>query len=73
MFLNLNINFYCNFKPFKLHRLEQSLPTTSTINRNEALELIKNIIYIRVMENEIAHMYQKKMIRGYCHLYIGQV
>ena len=37
------------------------------------MKLFYDMTVIREMETEAKNLYQKKLIKGFCHLYIGQV
>lgn len=61
------------FQPFKYHRLEPEIPTTTTLTRDEGLKYYRDMQTVRRMEAASADMYRQKVIRGFCHLYTGQV
>ncbi|MGB8222452.1 MAG: pyruvate dehydrogenase (acetyl-transferring) E1 component subunit alpha [Polyangiales bacterium] len=42
------------------------------ISRDRALELLRDMIRIRRLEEKSAELYSKEMIRGFLHLYIGE-
>lgn len=46
---------------------------STTISSDELKRMYRDMVIIREMENEARKMYQSKQIRGFCHLYIGQV
>ncbi|KAG8252615.1 Pyruvate dehydrogenase E1 component subunit alpha, somatic form, mitochondrial [Homalodisca vitripennis] len=60
-------------KPFKLHKLESGPPTSVTISRDEAIKFYKQMQTIRRIETASGNLYKEKIIRGFCHLYSGQV
>lgn len=43
------------------------------ISKNECIEMIRRMMTIRRMEMTCDSQYKQKRIRGYCHLYDGQV
>ncbi len=45
---------------------------TLDISRDEALELLRDMIRIRRLEEKSAELYAKQKIRGFLHLYIGE-
>jgi len=45
---------------------------TSDISRDHALELLRDMIRIRRLEEKSAELYSKEKIRGFLHLYIGE-
>ena len=57
----------------KLHRFDINLPTTATLTREDALKYYKDMTIIRRMETSSNAMYKAKEIRGFLHLYSGQV
>jgi hypothetical protein len=74
----LNCELYRNspvifFQPFRLHRLETGPSKTVTVTREDALTLYEQMHTIRRMETAAGNMYKEKIIRGFCHLYSGQV
>jgi len=74
--------FYCHgpaakeasfdFPAYKLHRLDEGPPTTTTLSRDEALRLYREMVTIRRIETAAANLYKEKSIRGFCHLCSGQ-
>jgi TPP-dependent pyruvate/acetoin dehydrogenase alpha subunit len=61
------------FQPFRLHRLETGPSNSVTVTRDDALALYEQMHTIRRMETAAGNMYKEKIIRGFCHLYSGQV
>lgn len=61
------------FQPFRLHRLETGPSNKVTLTRDDALALYEKMHTIRRMETAAGNMYKEKIIRGFCHLYSGQV
>jgi len=73
--------FYCqgtvqeasfDFSSYKTHRLDEGPATTTTLTRDEALRLYKEMVTIRRLETASANLYKEKAIRGFCHLCSGQ-
>ncbi len=60
-------------KDYKLHKIESGPSLNVTITRDEFLSLYREMKTIRDMENEARKLYLAKEIKGFCHLYIGQV
>ncbi len=58
---------------YKLHMLEQGPSTHVSCNREEGLDFYKKMQVVRRMEASANNMYKSKLIRGFCHLYSGQV
>ena len=57
---------------FDLHKLEQGPASSVTLNKEEAVRLLTQMITIRRMETAANEEYRKKSIRGFLHLYSGQ-
>jgi len=53
--------------------LEKGPSTHVACNREEGLDYYKKMQIIRRMEASANNMYKSKLIRGFCHLYSGQV
>jgi hypothetical protein len=64
---------YDSPKAYKLHMLEQGPSTHVSCNREEGLDFYKKMQVVRRMEASANNMYKSKLIRGFCHLYSGQV
>lgn len=60
-------------KPFRLHKLNHGPSTQVTVTRDEAIELFKHLHTIRRIETVAGNLYKEKIVRGFCHLYSGQV
>lgn len=61
------------FQPFKLHKLDSGPSTTVNLNKEDAIHLFTQLHTIRRMETSAGNLYKDKIIRGFCHLYSGQV
>ena len=61
-----------DYTSFKLHRLDEGPATTTSLTREEALRLYKEMVTIRRLETASANLYKEKAIRGFCHLCSGQ-
>jgi len=61
-----------DYAPYKLHRLDEGPSTSTTVTRDEALKLYKEMVTIRRLETAAANLYKEKAIRGFCHLCSGQ-
>merc|ERR1711953_1173118 len=61
-----------DYHPFKLHQLDEGPATTTSITRDEALRIYREMVTIRRMETAAANLYKEKAIRGFCHLCSGQ-
>jgi len=61
-----------DYHPFKLHQLDVGPATTTTISRDEALRIYREMVTVRRMETAAANLYKEKAIRGFCHLCSGQ-
>ncbi|XP_074658149.1 putative pyruvate dehydrogenase E1 component subunit alpha, mitochondrial [Tubulanus polymorphus] len=59
-------------KPFKLHKIDDALPTETTVTRDDALRYYEQMQTIRRMETAAGNLYKEKQVRGFCHLYSGQ-
>ena len=60
-------------QPFKLFKLDEGPASTATCSREEALKFYEMMQRIRRMETTLSTLYKEKKVRGFCHLYSGQV
>lgn len=60
-------------EPYKLHKLTDGPSTKASVTRDEALKMYEQMFLIRRLETESGNLYKEKIIRGFCHLYSGQV
>lgn len=56
---------------YDIHLLEKC-PVSSDLDKETAVLYYSQMNLIRKMELSIAQLYQKKLIRGFCHLYVGE-
>ncbi|XP_068622925.1 probable pyruvate dehydrogenase E1 component subunit alpha, mitochondrial [Battus philenor] len=59
-------------RQYKLHRLDKGPSTTATLTNEDAMNIYEKLSILRQMETAACNMYKEKVIRGFCHLYIGQ-
>lgn len=60
-------------QPFRLHKLDDGPSTTVILNKEDAITYYTQLHTIRRMETSAGNLYKDKIIRGFCHLYSGQV
>lgn len=60
-------------QPCRLHKLDEAISTTVTLTKEDALKMYTQLHTIRRMETSAGNLYKDKTIRGFCHLYSGQV
>lgn len=58
---------------YKLHRLEDGPSKEVELSRDDVLKFYRQMSVIREMELEARELYQSKKIRGFLHLFVGQV
>eukprot|EP00696_Hemimastix_kukwesjijk_P004748 gnl/Hemi2/16073_TR5332_c0_g1_i1.p1 gnl/Hemi2/16073_TR5332_c0_g1~~gnl/Hemi2/16073_TR5332_c0_g1_i1.p1 ORF type:complete len:386 (+),score=119.03 gnl/Hemi2/16073_TR5332_c0_g1_i1:59-1216(+) len=56
---------------FKLYECA-GLPTSTTATKEELTSYLRTMLVCRRMETNADTLYKAKMIRGFCHLYVGQ-
>ena len=61
------------FQAYKLHHLDAGPSTTFTLTKEDAVKYYNQMLTIRRMETAAGNLYKEKAIRGFCHLYSGQV
>eukprot|EP00003_Mantamonas_plastica_P022344 TRINITY_DN3777_c0_g1_i4.p1 TRINITY_DN3777_c0_g1~~TRINITY_DN3777_c0_g1_i4.p1 ORF type:complete len:338 (-),score=82.31 TRINITY_DN3777_c0_g1_i4:314-1327(-) len=61
-------------KPHVTYLLEDHppIPLEVEVSKDDALFYLRRLLTMRRMEMEADQLYKKKLIRGFCHLYIGQ-
>ncbi|MED6281791.1 hypothetical protein CHARACLAT_025479 [Characodon lateralis] len=62
-----------DIKKCDLHRLEAGPPTKAELTREQGLQYYRTMQMVRRMELKADQLYKQKIIRGFCHLYDGQV
>lgn len=60
-------------KEYLLHKLDKGPEMECTMTKEDGLECYKQMVTIRKMEQAASKLYQEKVIRGFLHLYSGQV
>jgi len=58
--------------PYVLHRLDNGPSTEAVLTREQALDYYTQMSRYRRMETSAQALYQRKLIRGFLHLYNGQ-
>lgn len=59
---------------YHLHKIDDAGPAqSSTITSEDVLSWYRQMTAIRRMETAAADLYKTKFVRGFCHLYSGQV
>lgn len=66
-------NFFHFYQEPKYHKLDAIVPSKASLSKFDALKYYKQMQQIRRMEAEASKLYKEKVIRGFCHLYTGQV
>ena len=61
------------FQPFKLHRLDKGPATTATLTSEDAIQMYEKLALLRRIETAAGNLYKEKIIRGFCHLYSGNL
>ena len=62
-----------SFKDCPIHRLDSGPPKKAVLTREDGLTYYRQMQTIRRMETAASNLYKSKVIRGFCHLYSGQV
>ena len=58
---------------YKLHHLEGGPSREVELSRNDVLQFYREMTIIREMEERARNLYREKKIRGFLHVYVGQV
>jgi len=58
---------------FLLHKLESGPSRQPELTRQQCLDYYRQMVQVREMEMAAREMYGNKNIRGFLHLYVGQV
>jgi len=56
-----------------LHKLEDGPSTKVTLSSEDAIKYYTQMQTIRRIETSAGNLYKEKIVRGFCHLYSGQV
>lgn len=59
-------------RPYKLFKMNEGPSEHSQLSKNEAVQLIRDMMMIRRIESTANVMYKEKLIRGFLHLCNGQ-
>lgn len=60
-------------QPFKLHKLAGGPSTEVQLTKDDAVFMLNQMQTIRRLETAAGNLYKAKHVRGFCHLYSGQV
>jgi len=60
-------------QPYKFHKIDANIATTLSLTKDDAVKYYTQMKIIRTMETAAGNLYKEKAIRGFCHLYSGQV
>ena len=61
------------YQPFKYHKFKPIIDETVKATKDELIDMYREMQVVRKMEEAARELYMNKSIRGFCHLYIGQV
>lgn len=61
------------YKPKEDSLFGEGLPTETTASRDDLLRVLRMMLVIRRVEQTCDAEYKQRNIRGFCHLYLGQV
>lgn len=64
---------FASFQKCDVHKLEDGPATEVVMTREEGLQYYRTMQTMRRMELKADQLYKQKIIRGFCHLYDGQV
>lgn len=56
-----------------MHKIENGPATQVKVTKEEGMEMLKQMQMIRRLETMAGNLYKEKLVRGFCHLYTGQV
>uniref|UniRef100_A0A915A259 Pyruvate dehydrogenase E1 component subunit alpha n=1 Tax=Parascaris univalens TaxID=6257 RepID=A0A915A259_PARUN len=60
-------------KPYKLHNIDFGPNAEVTVTRDDTLKIYTRMQTIRRLEAAAGNLYKEQKIRGFCHLYAGEV
>lgn len=63
----------CSAQKCDIHKLDEAPATQVVMTREEGLKYYRTMQTMRRMELKADQLYKQKIIRGFCHLYDGQV
>lgn len=63
----------CSTQKCDTHKLDEAPATQVVMTREEGLKYYRTMQTMRRMELKADQLYKQKIIRGFCHLYDGQV
>ncbi|XP_077952391.1 pyruvate dehydrogenase E1 subunit alpha 1b isoform X3 [Gasterosteus aculeatus] len=72
-FADFNSTATFDIKKCDVHRLEEAPPLKAELTRDQGLQYYRVMQTVRRMELKADQLYKQKIIRGFCHLYDGQV
>ena len=71
--MKCNGYFSSQQESYSLHKLDSSPPLESVLTREQFLAYYKEMVEVREMEMAARDLYLKKIIRGFLHVFVGQV
>lgn len=58
---------------FAYHKFEQRAPKTTVVQKSDLIQYFKTMALYRRVEMQSEDLYRNKFIRGFLHVYTGQV
>ena len=69
----MTVKYTLDTKNLKLHKLDPNIvQATLQIDNEDMISMYKDLLTIRHLENNSQALFDKKLIRGFCHLVTGQ-
>lgn len=68
-----SLSFLFLSQPYKVYKLDDGPPESVEVTRDDGLKFYRQMQTVRRMETAAGNLYKEKIIRGFCHLYSGQV